>query len=45
MYPNELGSLGRTIQSQVDCDNPNYEIFPKSKEVICEETILGKQYD
>jgi len=28
--------LGRTIQSQVDCGNPNFDAFPEFKKVVCE---------
>eukprot|EP00053_Salpingoeca_punica_P007258 m.66767 g.66767 ORF g.66767 m.66767 type:complete len:355 (-) comp14067_c0_seq1:118-1182(-) len=28
LYPNPLGAKGRTLQAQVDCDNPDLEQFP-----------------
>ena len=37
MYPNQLGSKGRTIQSQVFCENPDYDKFPYFKEAVCYE--------
>ena len=40
LYPNPLGSKGRTIQSQVDCDNPDYQKFPLFKDSQCSEYIL-----
>lgn len=40
LYPNKLGCLGRTIQSQVDCDILDVEKFPKLKDTVCEEGIL-----
>lgn len=40
MYPNKLGSLGRTIQSQVDCNAFDLEKFPNLKDTVCEEAIL-----
>nr|XP_002129532.1 jmjC domain-containing protein 5 [Ciona intestinalis] len=40
MYPNPLGSRGKTIQSQVDCDNVDLEKFPKFSEVTCYSCTL-----
>lgn len=40
LYPNELGSKGRTIQSQVNCDNPDYKTHPKFRDVCCQECSL-----
>ena len=37
MYPNELGSKGRTIQSQVLIDEPDLEKFPNFKCAKCYE--------
>ena len=37
MYPNPLGSKGKTIQSQVDCDDPDYKNFPDFNDVECIE--------
>lgn len=35
LYPNALGSKGKTIQSQVDCNEPDYSRFPDFKDTIC----------
>eukprot|EP01121_Diplochlamys_sp_Union-15-3_P021656 TRINITY_DN8887_c0_g1_i1.p1 TRINITY_DN8887_c0_g1~~TRINITY_DN8887_c0_g1_i1.p1 ORF type:complete len:279 (+),score=42.77 TRINITY_DN8887_c0_g1_i1:264-1100(+) len=40
LYPNPLGSPGRTVQSQVNCDDPDLERFPLFEEVVREECIL-----
>jgi len=40
MYPNPMGSRGRTIQSQVNCDSPDIETFPLFANAICEECII-----
>jgi len=40
MYPNELGSKGKTIQSQVICDKPDLEQFPDFSKVTCYHGIL-----
>ncbi|EDV20524.1 uncharacterized protein TRIADDRAFT_31789 [Trichoplax adhaerens] len=40
LYPNPLGSKGRTIQSQVDCDNPDYQKFPLFHNSQCQEYVL-----
>eukprot|EP01124_Arcella_intermedia_P003955 TRINITY_DN12237_c0_g1_i1.p1 TRINITY_DN12237_c0_g1~~TRINITY_DN12237_c0_g1_i1.p1 ORF type:complete len:192 (+),score=40.02 TRINITY_DN12237_c0_g1_i1:563-1138(+) len=40
LYPNDLGSLGRTVQSRVNLDNPDLVQFPNLKDVICEEGSL-----
>ncbi len=40
MYPNELGSLGKTVQSQVDCDKPDLARHPKFASARCQETVL-----
>jgi len=40
LYPNPLGSLGRTIQSQVNCSKPNLELFPDFGSVVCEVGVL-----
>lgn len=29
-------NIGRTIQSQVNCSNPNFELYPDFKNVTCE---------
>lgn len=41
LYPNELGSKGRTIQSRVDLTQLDYEKFPLMKDVVCETCVLG----
>jgi len=41
MYPNILGSKGKTIQSQVDCDCPDLDTFPKFNLAKCQECILN----
>ena len=33
LYPNPLGSKGRTVQSQVDIDNPDLDRFPRFADV------------
>ena len=40
LYPNPLGSQGKTIQSQVNLDNPNMTKYGKFSQVHCEHTIL-----
>nr|CAB3258455.1 lysine-specific demethylase 8 [Phallusia mammillata] len=40
LYPNPLGSKGKTIQSQVDCDNPNMNKFPKFANATCHYCTL-----
>jgi len=40
LYPNPLGSPGRTIQSQVDLDSPNYDEFPLFSTATCDEGTL-----
>lgn len=37
MYPNPLGSKGKTVQSQVNCDEPDFDKFPKFAEAVCYE--------
>ena len=37
MYPNPLGSKGRTIQSQVNCDDPDFERFGNFAQATCYE--------
>ena len=37
MYPNHLGSKGRTIQSRVNCDQPDLEQFGKFAQASCYE--------
>lgn len=40
MYPSKLGSKGKTIQSQVNCDSPDMDIFPKFSDATCWECML-----
>jgi len=40
LYPNPLGSHGKTIQSQVNLDSPDLEKFPKFANAHCQHTIL-----
>lgn len=35
LYPNALGTKGRTIQSQVDCNNPDLVSHPGFEGVTC----------
>ena len=37
MYPNPLGSKGKTIQSQVYCDEPDLDRFPDFAKAVCYE--------
>ena len=41
VYPNPLGSKGRTLQSQVDCDAPDLEQFPEFASATVQECIVG----
>eukprot|EP00794_Sanderia_malayensis_P014874 gene14874-16420_t len=48
MYPNKLGSKGRTIQSQVFCDDPNLEKYPDFDKNPCYEvniSVTGAYYN
>ena len=40
LYPNPLGSKGRTVQASVDCDNPDLESHPLFAEAICHHAVL-----
>ena len=40
MYPNPIGSQGKTIQSQVNLDHPDLNKYPKFKETHCYYCIL-----
>lgn len=40
MYPNTLGSQGKTIQSQVNLDCPDLKKYPLFGQVNCQHTIL-----
>jgi len=41
LYPNPLGSQGKTIQSQVNLDNPDLKRFPKFSEAEVEHCVLS----
>ena len=40
LYPNPLGSYGKTIQSNVNCDAPDLSRHPKFANAHCQYTIL-----
>ena len=40
LYPNPLGSHGKTIQSRVNCDSPDLETFPKFSQAKCQYCVL-----
>ncbi len=40
LYPNPLGSQGKTVQSQVDCDKPDLDRHPRFADARCEQTVL-----
>jgi len=40
LYPNPLGSHGKTVQSQVNCDNPDLEKFPNFANAKCQYCVL-----
>lgn len=40
MYPNALGSKGRTIQSQVDLTDMDYKKYPLVRNVVAETCVL-----
>ena len=40
MYPNPLGSQGKTIQCQVNLDSPNLTKFENFREVDCQHCVL-----
>jgi len=40
LYPNPPGSLGKTIQSNVDCDQPDLKKHPEFSKAQCQWTIL-----
>lgn len=40
MYPNKLGSRGKTIQSRVIADAPDFDRFPNFKNSKCYEVIV-----
>ena len=41
LYPNALGSKGRTVQSQVNSDDPDLEQHPLYADVTCQECTLN----
>ena len=41
LYPNKLGSQGKTIQSQVNLDSPDIEKYPLFATTECQYTILS----
>ena len=41
LYPNKLGSQGKTIQSQVNLDNPDIEKYPLFATTKCQYAILS----
>lgn len=40
MYPNSLGSHGKTVQSQVNCDTPDFDQHPDFAGARCQHCIL-----
>ena len=40
LYPNPLGSHGKTVQSQVNCDAPDLELFPNFAGAKCQYCVL-----
>jgi len=40
LYPNPLGSHGKTVQSQVNLDTPDLSRFPKFANAECQYTVL-----
>ena len=40
LYPNSLGSQGKTIQSQVNCDSPDLAQYPSFSSATCEHCVL-----
>ena len=40
LYPNPLGSHGKTIQSRVNCDSPDLETFPNFSNARCQYCVL-----
>ncbi|XP_039250544.2 tRNA wybutosine-synthesizing protein 5-like [Styela clava] len=41
LYPNPLGSKGKTIQSQVDCEKPDLEKYSRFRNATCFECVLN----
>ncbi|KAK2185720.1 hypothetical protein NP493_225g01040 [Ridgeia piscesae] len=42
LYPNPKGTKGRTLQSQVDCDNPDLTKHPLFSTVTCHHCLLNQ---
>ena len=40
LYPNPRGSHGKTVQSRVDCDNPDLKAYPNFPQAVCQSCIL-----
>ncbi|XP_071955678.1 bifunctional peptidase and arginyl-hydroxylase JMJD5-like [Antedon mediterranea] len=40
MYPNDLGSKGKTIQAQVNCNDPDFKVHPNFCNAVCYECVL-----
>ena len=40
LYPNPLGSHGKTVQSRVNCDAPDLELFPNFVGAKCQYCVL-----
>jgi len=40
LYPNPLGSHGKTVQSRVNCDAPDLELFPNFVGAQCQYCVL-----
>ena len=41
LYPNTLGSKGRTVQATVNCEQPDLDAHPKFRQAICSYTQLN----
>ncbi|XP_033120525.1 bifunctional peptidase and arginyl-hydroxylase JMJD5-like [Anneissia japonica] len=40
MYPNPLGSKGKTVQAEVNCDDPDLKHHPNFCNAVCYECVL-----
>ena len=40
LYPNPIGSQGKTIQSNVNLDSPDLSKYPRFRETVCQYTVL-----
>ena len=40
LYPNPLGSHGKTVQSQVNCDSADLDLFPNFVRARCQYCVL-----